>query len=240
MPRSGRSITGCPKAWRSSPARSSLRRSARASCSASRGKPSGCRPTKCPTARLRPLAGVVDVPPIAAPLRRLCRMDGGLLSRAARLGAAHGAAVIGRARRPAPADRISADRASARPADAAAREGARRARTAGRARSASSPTTPRSATRVLRGLVNAGALEAVAVDADRPLRVPRPRLRAARPQRRPARGRGQPRRRDRQRASIRSCSTESPARARPKSISKRSPNACARAARRSSCCPRSR
>ena len=79
-----------------------------------------------------------------------------------------------------------------RPPDAAAREGARRASRAGRARSASSPTMPRSATRVMRGLVNAGALEAVAVDADRPLACPDPDHRAARPQRRPARGGREP------------------------------------------------
>ena len=59
--------------------------------------------------RLRPLAGVVDVAPIAAPLRRLARMDLRLLSRAAGVGAADGDAVIGRARWAAPAHRISPD-----------------------------------------------------------------------------------------------------------------------------------
>ena len=62
--------------------------------------------------RLRPLAGVVDVPPIAAPLRRLSEWTADYYLAPAGLGAAHGAAVVGRARRPAPADRISADRRS--------------------------------------------------------------------------------------------------------------------------------
>ena len=62
--------------------------------------------------RLRPLVGVVDVAADrgAAPAPR--RVDLGLLSRAAGVGAADGAAVVGRARWAAPAHRISPDRQS--------------------------------------------------------------------------------------------------------------------------------
>ena len=127
-----------------------------------------------PDARLRPLAGVLDVPPIAAPLAAAVRVDRRLLSRPARLGPADGPARRRRRSRTAAAHRISAHWPCSRAADSAAREGARRARrTAGhdpRARS----TMPRSATALLRGLVNAGALEAVAVDADRRLARPDP------------------------------------------------------------------
>ena len=44
----------------------------RASCSALPGKPERLPTNEVPDSRLRPLAGVVDVAPIAAPLRRLC------------------------------------------------------------------------------------------------------------------------------------------------------------------------
>ena len=76
---------------------------------------------------------------------------------------------------------------------------------------------------MLRGLVNAGALEAVAVEADRPLDCPDPDFAPpdAEPPIRPRRRPAWPRRSAR--ASIPSCSTASPDRARPKSISRRSP-----------------
>ena len=128
MPRSGRSIIACRTACTSSPARSSSLRSGRASCSGSPGKPD----------RL-PTEEVAGQPASAAGRRCRCpanrraaaaavRVDRRLLSRAARLGAADGAAVVGGARRSAPAHRISPDRPGSRPADAAARKGTRGAR----------------------------------------------------------------------------------------------------------------
>ena len=155
--------------------------------------------------RLRPLAGMMDVPPLAAPLRRLVRMDRRLLSKPARLRAADGAAVIGGAGGLAPTDRISADRARPRPPHAAARKGACGARRP----AGHDPRTGRScgvSDAVMRGLVNAGALEAVAVDADRPLaaRIPtsrRPSSMTISARRRPA---SPPRS---ARGSIRCCST---------------------------------
>ena len=96
--------------------------------------------------RLRPLVHAYDLPPLAAPLAPADRMDRGLLSRAARRGAAHGPALVGRARGRALDHRISRDRPGPRAPDPAARAGAgadRRAPGAGqRARrsSAASPT----------------------------------------------------------------------------------------------------
>ena len=62
--------------------------------------------------RLRPLAGLVDVPPIAAPLRRLAEWTADYYLSPLGVGAADGPAVERRARRAAPADRISGHRAS--------------------------------------------------------------------------------------------------------------------------------
>ena len=93
---------------------------------------------------------------------------------------------------------------------------------------------------VMRGLVNAGALEAgrgrrrPAPAPPRSAISPRPSSTAIKSKPRPA---SSPRS---AKASIRCCSTESPARARPRSISRRSPSACGRTNRRWSCCPRSR
>jgi hypothetical protein len=93
---------------------------------------------------------------------------------------------------------------------------------------------------VMRGLVNAGALEPVQVTRRPAAALPRPRS-CARPTC-PTSSPGPPARlpAPSARASTRCCSTESPDRARPRSISKRSPNACARGSRRSYCFPRSR
>ena len=55
----------------SSRAPSSSRRSARANCSASRGSRSGCRPRRSATTGCGRSSALLDVPPIAAPLRRL-------------------------------------------------------------------------------------------------------------------------------------------------------------------------
>ena len=64
--------------------------------------------------RLRPLAGLVDVPPIPAPLRRLVRMDGRLLPRARSPRCCEWCCRLGGAGRAAPDDRVSADRRVAR------------------------------------------------------------------------------------------------------------------------------
>jgi primosomal protein N' (replication factor Y) len=131
------------------------------------------------------------VPPIAAPLRRLCEWTADYylapLASVLRMVLPSSAALDG----PRQLIEYRPDRRRSRRADPAAREGAGARSKAARARSASSPTTP-GQRRVMRGLVNAGALEAVAVDADRPSRA-RPGYRAARPQRRAARGRAEPR-----------------------------------------------
>ena len=102
------------------------------------------------------------------------RVDRGLLSLAASLGAADGPAVVGRARRAAAADRVPADGRHPRSPDSAAEKAlaaleGRQGTIRELAEHAEVSDT------VMRGLVNAGALEAVAVDADRPL-PPRPRF----------------------------------------------------------------
>ena len=158
---------------RSSRARSSSRRSGRGSCSASRGSPSGCQTEEVGDNRLRPLAGVRRRAAHRRAAPAAVRMDRRLLSQPPRLGAADGAALVGRARRPAPAHRISADRAvpdrltPQREKALAAIEGRQ-----GTIRELADHAEVSDA--VMRGLVNAGALEAVAVDADRPLACPDP------------------------------------------------------------------
>jgi transposase len=95
--------------------------------------------------RLRPLAGLVDVPPIAAPLRRLCEWTADYylapLASVLRMVLPSSARSTGRG-----AHRISPDRPRARAPDPAARRRWPRSKAA-RARSASSPIMPRSATR---------------------------------------------------------------------------------------------
>ena len=72
MPRSGRSIIACPTAWRSSRARSSSRRSGPRQLLGVAWEAERLPTNEVPDSRLRPLARALDVPPIAAPLRRLC------------------------------------------------------------------------------------------------------------------------------------------------------------------------
>ena len=84
---------------------------------------------------------------------------------------------------------------------------------------------------VLRGLVNARRARAGRGRRRRALPRPRPRLRPARAQRRTSRRRRLARPPRSARASTPCCSTESPGRARPKSISKPSPKRFAKAAR---------
>src|SRR3954469_6432400 len=126
-----------------------------------------------PDSRLRPLAAVVQVPPIAAPLRRLCEWTADYylapLASVLRMVLPSSAALEGSRQlieyRPTGAvpERLTPQREKA----LAAVDGR--------------PGTIREladhaevSDTVMRGLVNAGALEAVAVDADRPLACPDP------------------------------------------------------------------
>src|SRR3954452_15912151 len=126
-----------------------------------------------PDARLRPLAGVLDVAPIAAPLRRLCEWTADYylspLAAVLRMVLPSSAALDGPRQlteyRPTgqKPDRLTPQREKA----LGALEG-RQGTIRELADHAGVSDT------VLRGLVNAGALEAVAVDADRPLACPDP------------------------------------------------------------------
>jgi primosomal protein N' (replication factor Y) len=126
-----------------------------------------------PDTRLRPLVGVLDVAPIAAPLRRLCEWTADYylspLASVLRMVLPSSAALDGPRQlteyRPtglAP-DRLTPQREKA----LAALEGRQ-----GTIRELADHADVSNA--VMRGLVNARALEAVAVDADRPLACPDP------------------------------------------------------------------
>src|SRR5436190_19353759 len=124
-----------------------------------------------PDSRLRPLAGMVDVPPIAAPLRRLAEWTADYylapLASVLRMVLPSSAALDGPRQlteyRPTGLvpDRLTPQREKA----LAALEGRQ-----GTIRELADHAGVSDS--VLRGLVNAGALEAVAVDADRPLAYP--------------------------------------------------------------------
>jgi primosomal protein N' (replication factor Y) (superfamily II helicase) len=126
-----------------------------------------------PDARLRPLADVLDVPPLAAPLRRLCEWTADYylapLASVLRMVLPSSAALDGPRQlteyRPTGLvpDRLTPQREKALDS-LEGRQGAIR-ELADHAQVSDS---------VLRGLVNAGALEAVSVDADRPLPHPDP------------------------------------------------------------------
>jgi primosomal protein N' (replication factor Y) len=126
-----------------------------------------------PDARLRPLAGLVGVPPIAAPLRRLCEWTADYylapLASVLRMVLPSSAALDGPRQlveyrqTGAKPDRLTPQREKA----LLALEGRQ-----GTIRELSHPAGVSDS--VLRGLVHAGALEAVMVDADRPLAVPNP------------------------------------------------------------------
>src|SRR4051812_27444604 len=126
-----------------------------------------------PDSRLRPLAGLVGVPPIAAPLRRLAEWTADYylapLASVLRMIMPSSAALEGSRQlieyRPTGVvpDRLTPQREKA----LAALEGRQ-----GTIRELADHAEVSDA--VLRGLVNAGALEAVAVDADRPLPRPDP------------------------------------------------------------------
>jgi primosomal protein N' (replication factor Y) len=124
-----------------------------------------------PDSRLRPLAGVVEMPPIAAPLRRLCEWTADYylapLAAVLRMVLPSSAALAGSRqlieyrRTSLVPDRLTPQREKA----IAALEGRQ-----GTIRELADHAGVSDA--VLRGLVNAGALEAVAVDADRALACP--------------------------------------------------------------------
>src|SRR5206468_10475115 len=126
-----------------------------------------------PDSRLRPLAGLVAVPPIAAPLRRLCEWTADYyfspLASVLRMVLPSSAALDGPRQlteyRPTGAvpDRLTPQREKA----LAAIEGRQ-----GTIRELADHAEVSDS--VLRGLVNAGVLEAVAVDADRALTCPDP------------------------------------------------------------------
>src|SRR5689334_6126096 len=123
--------------------------------------------------RLRPLAGVLGVPPIAAPLRRLCEWTADYylspLAGVLRMVLPSAAALDGPRQlieyRPTGLvpQRLTPQREKA----IAAIQGRR-----GTVRELADAAGVSDA--VMRGLVNAGVLEAVAVDSDRPLPVPDP------------------------------------------------------------------
>ena len=126
-----------------------------------------------PDARLRPLRGALEVPPIAAPLRRLCEWTADYylapLASVLRMVLPSSAALDGPRQlteyRPtgrAP-DRLTPQREKALAA---------LHRRQGTVRELAAHADVSDA--VMRGLVHAGALEAVAVEADRPLPVPDP------------------------------------------------------------------
>ena len=126
-----------------------------------------------PDARLRPLAGVMDVPPMPAPLRRLCEWTADYylapLASVLRMVLPSSAALEGPRQlteyRPTGLvpDRLTPQCEKAL-AGLEGRQGTIRELAAHAGVSEG----------VLRGLVNAGALEAVAVDSDRPLACPDP------------------------------------------------------------------
>ena len=124
-------------------------------------------------ARLRPLAGVLDVPPIAAPLRRLCEWTADYylspLASVLRMVLPSAAALDGprQVTEYRPTGIVPGRMTPQRQKALAALEGRQ-----GTIREFARHADVSDA--VLRGLVNAGALAAVAVDADRPLPRPNP------------------------------------------------------------------
>ena len=126
-----------------------------------------------PDSRLRPLASVIGVPPIAAPLRRLCEWTADYylspLASVLRMVLPSSAALDGprQLTEYRPTGRIPERLTPQREKALAALEGRQ-----GTIRELGDHAGVSDG--VLRGLVNAGALESVAVDADRPLARPDP------------------------------------------------------------------
>ena len=123
--------------------------------------------------RLRPLAGLVDVPPIPAPLRRLCEWTADYylspLAAVLRMVLPSSAALAG------PRQMVEYRPTGLMPPRLTPQREQALARIEGRqgtVRELAAHAEVSDA--VMRGLVNAGALERVEVDADRPLPVPDP------------------------------------------------------------------
>src|SRR6478672_13296631 len=129
--------------------------------------------TEVPESRLRPLAGIVGVPPIAAPLRRLCEWTADYylapLASVLRMVLPSSAALEGSRQLTEyrPTGDVPGRLTPQREKALAALEGRQ-----GTIRELADHAGVSDG--VLRGLVNAGALEAVAVDADQPLACPDP------------------------------------------------------------------
>jgi primosomal protein N' (replication factor Y) len=126
-----------------------------------------------PDSRLRPLAGLVDVAPIATPLRRLCEWTADYylapLASVLRMVLPSTAALGGpRQLTEYKPSGLIPDRLTPQREKALAAIGGRQGTIRELAHHAGVSDA------VIRGLVNAGALEAVAVDADRPLPIPDP------------------------------------------------------------------
>ena len=123
--------------------------------------------------RLRPLAGIVDVPPIPAPLRRLCEWTADYylspLAAVLRMVLPSSSALAG------PRQLVEYRPTGSAPARLTPQREQALSRIEGRqgtVRELAAHAEVSDA--VMRGLVNAGALERVEVDADRPLPVPDP------------------------------------------------------------------
>ena len=233
-PLSARSTIACRRAWRSSRARSWSRLSGRASWSGRSGSPSGCRPRRsattgfglCSTLTIcrrspRRLRRLIEwtadyyLAPLAAVLRMALPSSGAL----------EGARSITEYR----ATGHVPDRLTPQRAQALERIGDRQGLVSELA------IIGGVSDGVIRGLVKAGAIEAVEVAIDDPFPIPDPDHDP--PALEPAQdeGGGRASRRRRRRATSRlTCSTASPARARPRSISKRSPR---RSPRPAGACP---
>ena len=241
MQRSGRSIIACPTEWQVEPGSivvAPLGPAAAARRGLGGGAAAGERGARRSAAATRRSA---RRPANCGAASATVRMDCGLLPRAARFGAADGAALLGRSRGTAAADRISSDRARPRAPHSAAREGACRARRP----AGHDPRAGRSCRRQRRGAARARQRRARSKRwrSTPTVRSPCPDPEFAPPDLNDDQQRG-----GRQAcasavgeaASTRSCSTASPARARPRSISRQSPNAFGRASRRWCSSPRSR
>ena len=129
--------------------------------------------SEVPDSRLRPLANVIELAPIAAPLRRLCEWTADYylspLASVLRMVLPSSAALEGpRQLTEYRTTGLEPDRMTEQRQNALARLQGRQGTISELAEHAEVSSS------VLRGLVNAGALEAVAIDADRPLEIPDP------------------------------------------------------------------
>ena len=222
-PPSARSTIACRRAWRSSRARSCVAPLGPRQLIGVVWEPERLPAEEVGDNRLRPLLHAYDLPPLAAPLRRLIEWTADYylapLAAVLRMALASSSALEG-----APhGHRISRHRPRPRAADPAARAGAgadRRAAGAGPRAGDRRRRLRRRDPRPGQGRRDRGGR---GLDR-RSLPDARSGPRAARARAGPGRGRRRASRGGRRRPSSRpSCSTESPARARPRSISRRSP-----------------